>query len=293
MTVAPESEMLAALVEWSKVFGCWMEWGDMMPARRPWVFMTNAVCTSFAIANQDDDALEHSPWTPTPAIALAWAILVESEPPPVDVGPCPECVARGGPMEWRQAVAEWTQVEAWRGYWEREKEGVWSCELLWNDAPTPTGYYYAPHRYRLVGSRSCPACSGTGRSTVSVPRLLLDATTVATAREALLVHADMLCAANDPAGLPLAWGLRWSAGDGGWDGTGEATMLVRWLAVARFQRCPTCNTKRGACCSRGCELTREDMERGLAPDPYAQDMHGDERLHLQCGECAFQSAQDI
>jgi hypothetical protein len=52
------------------------------------------------------------------------------------------------------------------------------------------------------------ACSATGRTLISVPRLLLDATTDAAARDALDVHAEVkLRDRGDPLGELLGWAL--------------------------------------------------------------------------------------
>jgi hypothetical protein len=67
-------------------------------------------------------------------------------------------------------------------------------------------------------------------------RMFVDAVTFGVSeRGALAVLADRLLAAGDPVGLALAWGLRWSDGEGTEDGTGEAVMLLHWLTVARGQ----------------------------------------------------------
>jgi len=221
MTIATEPEMLTALEDWARGRGWLRQPNDAVKAKwhgqGPWCVETFAFQADahpdlrgpfvqvWAEAQRDAPLFRVSP-----AIALAWAILVESEPPPVDVGPCPDCKGAKG-----------REVKGLTAFVAQMVDGGWA---------TPQ---------RPDGSRDgwmpCSACDKTGRRIASVPRLLLDATTDTTALALLHVHADMLCAANDPAGLQLAWGLRWSAGDGELDGTGEATMLVRWFAVARQQ----------------------------------------------------------
>jgi hypothetical protein len=79
----------------------------------------------------------------------------------------------------------------------------------------------------------CPACNGTGRETEPIARALLRDD--AKVRACLHAEADRLLAANDPVGMALAWGLRWSEGDDEQDGTGEAVMLLHWAKVAREQ----------------------------------------------------------
>ncbi len=109
----------------------------------------------------------------SPALALAWALLVETDAGPVDVGPCPDAPQCEGGM------AD-------------------------SGGETPWGYPI---------SIPCPACNGTGRETIPVARLLLDAASGdASARDRLLVHADQLQAEGDPRGELLALALGpWSA----------------------------------------------------------------------------------
>jgi hypothetical protein len=81
--------------------------------------------------------------------------------------------------------------------------------------------------------RPCVACKDSRRGTIPIARALLGDD--AKVRACLHAEADRLLAANDPVGMALAWGLRWSEGDGNEDGTGEAVMLLHWLRVAREQ----------------------------------------------------------
>jgi hypothetical protein len=131
----------------------------------------------------------------TPALALAFCLLLGSDAGPVDVGRCPACEARGGPMEWTLLYTlrecEWRRPLGWvigRTVWVG---GI----LLW------------------AASRLCPACNATGREPLPVARLLLDAASGdETARDRMLVHADQLQASGDPLGelLGLALGP-WAA----------------------------------------------------------------------------------
>jgi hypothetical protein len=101
------------------------------------------------------------------------------------------------------------------------------CEdgMVDSGGETPWGYPISIH---------CPACNGTGRERVQIARAILD-TQRDDVRACLHTEADRLLAAGDPVGLALAWGLRWSDGEGTEDGTGEAIMLLHWLTVARGQ----------------------------------------------------------
>jgi hypothetical protein len=171
-------------------------------------------------------------WTVSMPVALAWALLVELGADSVDAGKCQACVKRGGPTEWRQAFGSFQETMDWEGYWAREAP-PWTAKLHWA-SPTDADTWKAKvTNYRLVAQRPCPACNGTGREVIPIARALLgDDPKV---RACLHTEADRLLAANDPVGMALAWGLRWSEGDGNEDGTGEAVMLLQWAKVAREQ----------------------------------------------------------
>jgi hypothetical protein len=81
--------------------------------------------------------------------------------------------------------------------------------------------------------RPCVACKDSQREATPIARALLGDD--AKVRACLYTEADRLLAANDPVGMALAWGLRWSEGDGNEDGTGEAAMLLHWAKVRREQ----------------------------------------------------------
>ena len=146
------------------------------------------------------------------AVALAWAMLVELDAGPVDVGRCPVCVKRGGPMEWAQM--------------SRDGRAEWNV--------AGPGWNTASHDWGWTATRPCLACNGTGRELIPAARLLLDVVSeTRDARDILHAHADQLLANGDPAGMAIAWGLLWSEADGGEDGTGEAVLLLHWRGSRR------------------------------------------------------------
>lgn len=148
----------------------------------------------------------------SPALALAFALLVESGAASVDAGRCPSCVARGGPMEWaqREHSGEAMRLKALGFVGDMERRG-WEAALVKRPRTKRPRW---PASMVGVASRPCPACTGTGRETLPAERLLLDAADPMQ-YGILLVHADQLQAAGNPLGTLLAWAL------GPW--TGEPT----------------------------------------------------------------------
>ena len=56
--------------------------------------------------------------------------------------------------------------------------------------------------------------------------------------------------------------------------------------------CPSCPESRpGRCC--GCKGTIAREHQMLDADPFSAEIHDDMSLHLQCGNCAHESAMDI
>jgi len=171
---ASEAEILLVLDRWARVRGFTLD-ADPVKHGLSWGFLLRdgeIMVWHWA----DDPLVEH---VRSSALALAWALLVESEPPPVDVGPCPKCKGHG-------AVYEGSALVSW-------------C----------TGAVYEASA--LVSW--CTACGpgyglGSGRKLTPASRLLLDATTDAAAREALDVHAEVkLRDRGDPLGELLGWAL--------------------------------------------------------------------------------------
>jgi hypothetical protein len=193
MTIATHEQQRDAVEAWARVFGF-----------RP-LHESNGA---------DPHVAELSDAEAEPPLALAWALLVELGAGSVDVGKCPACVKRGGPMEW--------------GYAPGHLLGEHRSD----------GFSIGPHSesrgfIRWALARACPACNGTGREIIPITRALLGDD--AKVRACLHPEADRLLAANDPVGMALAWGLRWSEGDDEQDGTGEAAMLLHWAKIAREQ----------------------------------------------------------
>jgi hypothetical protein len=171
-------------------------------------------------------------WTVTAALALAWILTVETDPEPVDVGRCPACVERGGSMEWR--VIRWNPHADFPGMtWD------WAIREIQFPHATP----------RLHCSRPCPACSGTGRETVPLARLLLDAAQpcspcgdtgmvgeppfktacqICTPRQRLRVHVEQLVGAGHPLGEVVGFAL------GPW--AGEPTETIQRVVTGPTNR---------------------------------------------------------
>jgi hypothetical protein len=189
MTVASQVEQLGSVEQWARSRGLWAHHNN--PAPRGWR-VSASDGGMMLVMLQSPTMHEPAPfWTVSPSVALAWALLVETNTGLVDIGRCLTCNGRGS-------------------FW-------WDGE----DAHPPC----------MV---ECSRCNGNGRETIPAARLLLDvATSNRDARDVLHAHADQLLANGDPAGMALAWGLRWSAGDDEQDGTGEAVMLLHWATVAR------------------------------------------------------------
>jgi hypothetical protein len=201
MTAASDPDILAGVERWARVRG-WRR-----QTRRSGDGWNNSSGQPWDVVPEGDRVWvggrrPYSEHEVSPALALAWALLVETDADPVDVGRCPACVKRGGPTEWRHAFGPPDEAIAWRGYWEKEPT-PWATALLFADDRA-----WQPRRYHLVGSRPCPVCSGTGRETIPAARLLLDAVSGdATAHGHLAVHADRLQAKGDPRGELLALAL--------------------------------------------------------------------------------------
>lgn len=261
-TAAPPSDILRAVERWARVRG--FAFGGSPHDGQVWQLSPDARGTEVNIWHHVGEPAP--PWTVSPAIALAFALLVESGAASVDVGRCPACVARSGPrklvtVEWDSAISLITV----------EHFGQW-------------GWVGGEGRFVIAGqqyvpmSRPCPACTGTGRETLPAQRLLLDAVPVGSSveyavgiddhfapgwqannesdghtvvreecpprdgrarfrlwrfapgvemsRPVLLAHADQLQATGDPLGTLLAWALTL------W--TGEPTTPIRRTASARL-----------------------------------------------------------
>jgi hypothetical protein len=166
--IAADQEMFAAVGQWARARG-WLNpesphgnlwWGVFTGGER---FTIHRKGTSQA-------------WLPSPHAALVWALVVEADLPPVDMGRCPSCAARGGGWEWARnegASGPWsTATGRLEGeiqlYQSEPQPGAWVVDAAPSGHP---GWQYA--------ARPCPACAvdgkPTGRERREVARLLLDA----------------------------------------------------------------------------------------------------------------------
>lgn len=213
MTAANEADILRAVERWARVRG-WTGGRWLLEESKGWGF--------FFVA---------------PAIALAWALLVETGSEPVDVGRCPTCRGRG---EWSWWDRGWRPEFA---AWAVQDGEIGEVRVVRTGGPWPLGTRLRneldgfPDERRRAVSGPCPACTGTGREHIPAERLLLDAaprkfdtsSPLAVygeravfngieqandmARDRLLAHSDKLQANGDPIGDLLAWALRLWAGE--------------------------------------------------------------------------------
>lgn len=234
-TAASPADILRAVERWARVRGFHPD----NPNGSPWLCFESAT-GEFVIRVP----FTTHQWAVSSGLALAWALLVETDAGPVDVGRCPACVARSPDGARKLSTREW-KVESG----SRAAELAARRRIASRESPAPDGWLSRFHRGRggrllAVSCRQCPACNGTGIETIPVVRLLLDAasenhlaacpnphcerglchehahtdgllpqpcpSTVCFARRArdrLLVHADQLQAAGDPLGVLLGWAL--------------------------------------------------------------------------------------
>jgi hypothetical protein len=174
--VATDSEMLAAGTRWAAVRGFVMHGRDGYSrswTTRAWGLHVNPLPPSgtVLVCPEGDElrGVEVSPHA-----ALVWALVVEAEIEPVDVGRCPACVERGGVDEWAQ--------RNWKGFWTDPQMCQWNL-ARWVIGPfagpltADAASLWADHGHEVMefASRPCPDCAGTGRDRREVARLLLDA----------------------------------------------------------------------------------------------------------------------
>jgi hypothetical protein len=227
MTIATHEQQRDAVEAWARGRGfvmhdrtgsVWKEWTD-----RRWGVHTVLLPPrgTFLICPEGDELRGQEV---SPAVALAWSLLVELGAGSVDVGRCPAGESCGEQTE--SIGAGMSNAHTYEA--DKRRQG-WTVTRTMETGP---GIAYGS-RYRLTCTRPCPDCNGTSRETEPIARALLSDD--AKVRACLHAEADRLLAANDPVGMALAWGLRWSEGDGEQDGTGEAVMLLRWAKVAREQ----------------------------------------------------------
>jgi hypothetical protein len=183
--------MLAVVKWWARVRGFLTEPGKDWTNHPEWVVHPMSAHVSIGrFAAVDADGVESGGggWRVSFAVALAWALLVESGAESVDVGRCPKC---GG--------TTWERMPAVKGDWMQALRNA--LENGWERDPDD------PTFDRHIGHR-CPACTGTGRERTPVAVLLLDAVESVDAREYLAAHADQLLAAGNPLGELIAWAVR-------------------------------------------------------------------------------------
>lgn len=207
------ADILRAVERWARVTSHWAMHGNPAPPGWRVSFASVSECViTFAPTGHF--------WSVPPAIALAWALLVETGAGPVDVGRCPACVVRGGRMEWRYTWSE-------PGWTNSAFADIANRNIDEDVAKAKREGFVTTHRHvsgvgpskraEMFAVRPCPACNGTGREIIPAERLLLDAASGdATARDRLLVHADYLCERvihrtngrdESAIGLLLAWAL--------------------------------------------------------------------------------------
>jgi hypothetical protein len=198
VTAASDPDILAGVERWARARGFWRARDTRMGSYDGW-----NICArdDFVRVWYGKTELEREV---SPAVALAWALAVETDAAPVDVGWCPVCVKRGGPMEWARSGHRWPGSS-----FDHNMPSVWCSDGVRTPVP---GREVTTCQFGDViwwhSVRPCPACNGSGRETIPVARLLLDAASEdTTARERLLVHADHLQAIGDPRGELLALAL--------------------------------------------------------------------------------------
>jgi hypothetical protein len=286
-SIATEAEMLAAVEWWARARGFWRGSSSRDDEKPGWHVGLGYRGSTYVWHGPAHGAEARPVYQKQSAsVLLAWAILVEIEPPPVDVGPCPDCrstppqtkrARRMKPGQWVAIAEPWDRAVGSNVGRIAEKQSKGSSYTVrWWTGPFASarvewlgvGHTKArPDQLREATAdeitearKACPACSGSGRKIVSVPRLLLDSTTDATDRAELLVYADRLQAAGDPRGDLLAWALGlWMQPltvaecaevspddiDHSRDHTGDAVRWLEWLTWGReFERtrgqCHTC-----------------------------------------------------
>jgi hypothetical protein len=230
VTIATHEAQQDVLERWARGRGCWLAL-DVRETKSRWqVFSVREGIRVMLLGAGP------ATWTMPPPIALAWALLVELDVGTLDVGPCPACLARSGS---RKLVAiEWAQDE-WEGQGclIRARGSVQSYGRRgWTTVLEKRPRTRQPRRQAHVvvrASRPCQACDGTGREHVTLAQAFLTAVDFGAAMANLQVEADRRLASGCPAGLALAWGIRWSEDDEIQDGTGEVVLLLHWLEAAR------------------------------------------------------------
>ncbi len=209
MTAASDPDILAGVERWARVRGFVMHSRtgyDRNWKGTGWGIHVNPLPPGGSLLIVPDGVNELMGVEVPPALALAWALLVETDASPVDVGRCPACEGEGWLVE-HEAEHEHDSRQ-----WEPFPRAAVEARRI---AARPRAGSDSGSREPLA----CPACNGTGRETIPVARLLLDAATNGARSSAdgksimrdadrLLVHADHLQAASAHGwGEMLAWAL--------------------------------------------------------------------------------------
>lgn len=234
-SAATEAEILEGVERWARVRGWWMSRGELCTRDIDGVSPRGDGLPGASVRRRGWECDVYV----SPALALAWALTVEADPEPVDVGRCPACDGTGhgfGTERWTSETASRAlglRVECNRS-WAGERPtaydstgetmrelvglrgvivdthptGIFSVRLDGEaKAVSVRSYCLYPESTERREAVRCPACSGTGRETVPLARLLLDAVANAAARERVLVHADHLQAKGDPLGEAISLAL--------------------------------------------------------------------------------------
>ncbi len=170
-TVATPDEIAAALERWARGREIWVH-GLENPKRDWWV--ARSVRGQYIVGRRGcDDA------RPDPQTVLAWALTLEAELPPVDMGRCPACEARGLPGK-KLATMIWELSTQYR--WE--PFGQIRPPVGWLESGSGGQRLQGHRKVKLrewsgrkvwVSSRPCPACGGSGRELWDAARLVLAA----------------------------------------------------------------------------------------------------------------------
>jgi hypothetical protein len=179
-----------------------------------WCFEENHATGGLLVQMLGSDGRYTKYWHPSPLVALAWAIVVESEAASVYVGKCKATQPdpNGFPTTYpcrRGAVPKWIAVDNMSDDNERPEFTWWMRD----------------------GAMTCPACGGTTLAFTPLAVLLLDVTAGdETGRANLSAHQDQLLAVNNPIGELIAWVLNlWTREEVDVTHVDEAARWLEWL----------------------------------------------------------------
>jgi hypothetical protein len=175
-TIATREEMHRALERWAFGRGCLNTASTLSFSPIGWALLTDGRLTVHRKGRT-------APWYPDLPTALVWAIAVEANLPPVDVGRCPACVARSGrgklaTMVWASAFAE---LEADANSASNSLQTIVRPRVKSPDSAAFCSRWCRAMRahgwiaHEDVAYRPCPQCDGTGRDVRDVASMVLDA----------------------------------------------------------------------------------------------------------------------